>query len=135
MRLTYIHAYQSFLWNTVVSKRLAKFGLQPIVGDLVYAPGQAEEGQEADFELEEQTEEEGAATDGSASPSGQRAQRNQRQVIFVDEKNIGDYTIQDVLLPLPGYDILYPANEVAQWYQELLAADGMAETSFKQSVK
>ncbi len=37
--MTYIHAYQSIIWNKVVSKRVKKYGLVPIIGDLVYAPG------------------------------------------------------------------------------------------------
>ena len=56
MRLTYIHAYQSFLWNTVVSKRLSKFGPIPIVGDLVFAPGTSGEC-EVDAEMEMMNEE------------------------------------------------------------------------------
>lgn len=35
MRLLYIHAFQSYVWNKVVSKRVKEFGLKPIVGDLV----------------------------------------------------------------------------------------------------
>lgn len=35
-RLMYIHAYQSFVWNHMVSRRIKEFGLTPIVGDLVY---------------------------------------------------------------------------------------------------
>lgn len=31
----YIHAFQSLVWNKIVSKRIKEFGLQPIVGDLV----------------------------------------------------------------------------------------------------
>ncbi|XP_043275494.1 pseudouridylate synthase 7 homolog [Venturia canescens] len=35
-RLMYIHSYQSFVWNHMVSKRIKEFGAKPIVGDLVY---------------------------------------------------------------------------------------------------
>lgn len=33
--MLYIHAFQSFVWNKIVSKRIKEFGLQPTVGDLV----------------------------------------------------------------------------------------------------
>ncbi|XP_011300271.1 pseudouridylate synthase 7 homolog [Fopius arisanus] len=36
VRTMYIHAYQSFVWNHLVSKRLKELGNKPIVGDLVY---------------------------------------------------------------------------------------------------
>lgn len=35
MRLLYVHAYQSWLWNTLVSERLQLFGSAVVVGDLV----------------------------------------------------------------------------------------------------
>ena len=149
MRLTYIHAYQSFLWNTVVSKRLSKFGPIPIVGDLVFAPGTSGEC-EVDAEMEMMNEESIAVEpendqsgdkeangdkEADSEKSNAKAQRNQRKVIFIDENNIKDYTINDIILPLPGFDITYPANEVAGWYTELLEADGLTEMDFKQSTK
>ncbi len=31
----YVHAYQSNMWNLMVSRRFQEFGLEPQVGDLV----------------------------------------------------------------------------------------------------
>lgn len=35
LQLMYIHAYQSYLWNRMVSFRLKTLGMKPAVGDLV----------------------------------------------------------------------------------------------------
>lgn len=146
MRLTYLHAYQSYVWNNMVSKRLSNLGYKPVIGDLVYAP--SADGQDADWfpdaeesdaiapesEGNEQAAN-GTETVESDSSNKRRAQRNLREVITIDESNIDDYTIHDVLLPTPGYDIKYPANQVADWYTDLMLTDGLTLDNFKQSVK
>lgn len=53
IRLIYIHAYQSFIWNHVVSKRIQEFGTHPIVGDLVYQNNSEEKCSEENAESAE----------------------------------------------------------------------------------
>jgi tRNA pseudouridine13 synthase len=47
--MMYVHAYQSYVWNAIVSERIRRFGHEaPIVGDMVYVD---EEGEEGDAEM------------------------------------------------------------------------------------
>lgn len=35
----YIHSYQSYVWNNLVSKRIEEYGLKAVPGDLVLNGG------------------------------------------------------------------------------------------------
>eukprot|EP01090_Pellita_catalonica_P001376 TRINITY_DN11084_c0_g1_i1.p1 TRINITY_DN11084_c0_g1~~TRINITY_DN11084_c0_g1_i1.p1 ORF type:complete len:397 (-),score=58.89 TRINITY_DN11084_c0_g1_i1:151-1245(-) len=47
----------------------------------------------------------------------------------------GKYSIEDVVLPIPGYSSLYPGNELKQFYVDLLAKDQITTEMFRHSVR
>jgi hypothetical protein len=55
--------------------------------------------------------------------------------IFIDENNLQNHTIYDIVLPLPRHDTVYPANEIAIWYNDLFQEDGISKEDFNLSSK
>lgn len=125
MRLLYLHSFQSLVWNKIVSRRINKFGLKPIVGDLVLLSEAELPPAEVD-ELERPTEEE---------PETENTPPPRLEVKILTENDLSAYTIYDIVLPLPGYDITYPDNEVKSWYKEILEENGLTLELSKQKVK
>jgi len=91
-RLIYLHAYQSLIWNEMVSKRIQEYGKKPCVGDFVLA--------------------------------GEKDENDRPRPTVLTEANLDNFTIYDVVLPLPGYDVTYPSNEIGECYKERLSKDG-----------
>lgn len=133
----YIHAYQSLIWNEMVSRRIAKFGLQVCEGDLVYS----NEDENAVTEVIDDDAEiiENDDVDDSNEEANQEPIDSQRtsdvKIITKTDIESNSYTIFDVILPLPGHDVLYPANECAEWYKERLAKDNLSSEKLKQKNK
>ena len=45
------------------------------------------------------------------------------------------YTIRDVVLPLPGYDVVYPENDVKDRYRRIMADDGLDIDNMRRKIK
>ncbi|XP_012602147.2 pseudouridylate synthase 7 homolog isoform X3 [Microcebus murinus] len=95
-RLMYIHSYQSYVWNNMVSKRIEDYGLKPIPGDLVLKGATA---------------------------------------TYIEEDDINNYSIHDVVMPLPGFDVVYPKHKIRDAYREMLTADNLDIDNMRHKIR
>lgn len=141
MRLLYTHSYQSLVWNRVASRRLKDLGYHLVPGDLVFADKSIEEEIVCEPVLEAETAIQ--QTEEKETPEPEESEQSPKVSHFkslvkpLTEADIesGQYTIFDIVLPLPGHDITYPSNECAKWYEEILAEDGFSSEKLKLKTK
>ncbi|KAM7223918.1 pseudouridine synthase [Rhypophila decipiens] len=109
MRMMYIHAYQSYVWNFVATHRWSMYGANVVEGDLILVD----------------TRDEVAANDGMdidvASNLDDENFYAQARALTADDVASGKYTIFDVVLPTPGYDVIYPQNDVGEFYKTFMS--------------
>lgn len=120
-RLMCAHAYQSYLWNKATSRRLKLFGMTVVPGDLVLT----EPSTTGAFAAEQNVIKSSASSEG-----GSAAVQPRVKVVSAEDIASQRYTITDVVLPVPGYESLYPDNEIGAYYDELLAADNLSRQSY-----
>ncbi|SCU95534.1 LAME_0F12508g1_1 [Lachancea meyersii CBS 8951] len=123
LRTMYGHAYQSYVWNAVASKRIELFGLEIVAGDLILDDGlnQASEpcngGEDAATVKED---------DEDFAEDLREAHFERARPVTQEEVDSGKYSINDVVLPSPGFDVVYPGNEtLRQLYVEVMSKDGL----------
>uniref|UniRef100_M4BIK9 TRUD domain-containing protein n=1 Tax=Hyaloperonospora arabidopsidis (strain Emoy2) TaxID=559515 RepID=M4BIK9_HYAAE len=131
LRTMYAHAYQSYVWNSLASERLTRYSrTSPVIGDLVILHDTMTE---ENVDASEVKGGDGADEDnaGEAAPVHKKprtlaeASRSETNVSVVTAETLNQYTIYDVVLPLPGYSIAYPENALKLRYDEILKADGV----------
>ncbi|KAG0057689.1 multisubstrate pseudouridine synthase 7 [Gryganskiella cystojenkinii] len=106
LRLMYVHAYQSLVWNRMVSERVRLYGSdKPVIGDLVV--------------------EDKAALEKSSDENAENSSRDVVRAKVLTADDVNKYTIYDVILPLPGHDVIYPTHEIGELYKEFMAKDGL----------
>ena len=122
LRLMYVHAYQSLVWNAVASERWRIHGTKVIEGDLVLVhSGKDEPGNQSTTvdELGEVIVEPSEDTD-AAEPE-EKFQR--ARPLSKEEAESGNFSIFDVVLALPGFDVEYPCNEIGEYYKTFMASE------------
>ncbi|CAH0473707.1 unnamed protein product [Peronospora belbahrii] len=128
LRMMYTHSYQSYVWNSVASERLTRFSRDaPVVGDLVIPHDKMMEEYVVDSEssggVDEKEDEDCLPNKKARTSSG--ATRHDASASVVTTENLSQYSIYDVVLPLPGYSIMYPDNALRQQYDEILQVDAV----------
>lgn len=153
IRLMYIHAYQSFVWNYIVSRRIKQFGANVIVGDLVYDKQNCKEdvtNETTDYlpddtnniknESDEAVSMEEKNTDSTAEKETEETSEQTKTtdeeeeehediynfpaVKVLTEEDLPNYTLVDVVMPQPGWKVTYPPY-AKSWYDEFLDKDGL----------
>ncbi|KAL8720585.1 MAG: hypothetical protein Q9225_002574 [Loekoesia sp. 1 TL-2023] len=127
LRLMYVHAYQSLVWNIAASARWKTHGSKVLPGDLVLV------NKHPDPSIKQNTDTSTVDQDGepiiAAEPSDRAYTSDE---IFTRARPLTEpelaspectISIFDIVLPLPGYDILYPANDSANIYKEFMASE------------
>ncbi|XP_049669958.1 pseudouridylate synthase PUS7L isoform X1 [Accipiter gentilis] len=105
MRIFYVHAYCSKIWNEAASYRLKIYGSKVVEGDLVFS---------------EENDENASLND-------------KVHVVTAPEESANKYSINQVVLPMVGHSIKYPSNKVGQWYHERLSKDELQMCRFRVS--
>ena len=126
LRIMYVHAYQSLVWNFVAGERWRRFGAAVVAGDLVLVDGHVSKDKEAILAAMEEVDEHGEAVvlpaaDDRAASTDDRFTR--ARALAQEEVDSGKYSIYDIVLPTPGFDILYPANDLADYYKTFMASE------------
>ena len=121
LRTMYVHAYQSLVWNMVASERWARYGDKVIEGDLVIVDTQG-----AKQALKDDLDENGEivvhpAGDDFAVTHDDLYER--ARALSAEEAESGKYTIFDIVLPTPGYDMEYPRNDIGDFYKEFMSSE------------
>lgn len=130
LRIMYAHAYQSLVWNNVTSARLRMSSTQVLPGDLVLVENKKKE-------VVEEVDQDGEVVIApSASTDVGESDFQRARVLSAEEAASGQYTMADVVLSTPGWDIEYPANEALMAvYKDVMAKDGLNPHDMKRSVR
>uniref|UniRef100_A0A8C5PG92 Pseudouridylate synthase PUS7L n=1 Tax=Leptobrachium leishanense TaxID=445787 RepID=A0A8C5PG92_9ANUR len=101
-----LRALNSKIWNEAASYRIRTYGSEVVEGDLVFC--------------DQRTNQVSSLSD-------------RVHIVTSTEAEARIYSINNVLLPMPGHSITYPANKVGDWYREALDKEGLQACKYRVS--
>ncbi|RXI01971.1 hypothetical protein DVH24_015320 [Malus domestica] len=134
LRMMYVHSYQSYLWNNAARTD------RVVLGDLVYCKGNETE-KVTEVVTSECIDENG---DDMLDPNdlGDIAETNLPEeklnlvkAVTAEDIRSGIYTIEDVVLPMPGSRVIFPENDIADVFHDLAKKDAISLTESVHNVK
>ncbi|XP_041112276.1 pseudouridylate synthase 7 homolog [Polyodon spathula] len=51
------------------------------------------------------------------------------------EADVSDYSIRDVVMPLPGFDVIYPTHTIGDGYKEMMEADNLDINNMRHKIR
>ncbi|PLB44590.1 pseudouridine synthase TruD/Pus7 [Aspergillus steynii IBT 23096] len=121
LRLMYVHAYQSLVWNFAAGERWRLYGDKVVEGDLVLVHEHRDK--EGDDNTASNVDADGEVIIAPGAADSSFVDYTRARALTADEAASGKYTVFDVVLPLPGFDVLYPANAMTEWYKTFMASE------------
>jgi tRNA pseudouridine13 synthase len=105
-----------------VSERWARYGKKVVKGDLILIESRAAKEAANRDDVDENGEVVVHAEGGDAGYTKEEIFDRARS-LSAEEAASGQYTIYDIVLPTPGWDIEYPQNDVGDFYKEYMGSD------------
>ena len=134
LQILYPHSYQSYIWNLTVSYRLKKYGRKLIIGDIVkkHESLYQEKNQEEDCDIPDDE------NDGKKKNEENNENKNEKiykiftdNFDFITEENINKFNFDDLVMPIVGYEVYYPKNDIKDYIIELLKKDDLSFKDFE----
>lgn len=133
-RTMYLHAYQSKIFNRIVSYRIEKYGSQILIGDLVMTSDQTDSLIDDETVTEEVNIENSQSEEILTQDEAAETPDINSNVTFVTEGNIKNFTIFDVVIPLLGSKTLLPKNELGEKMLDFLKEDDLSLEDINESL-
>lgn len=138
LRTMYPHAYQSYVWNHVVSARIRMSATAILEGDLVLIPPAVRTSDDVAMEEVDQDGEIVVNLPAEKSTSGRPRDGEEfakARPLSKEEVESGKWTMKDLVLPTPGWDVIYPQNELLEVYKSIMKEHGLDPLDMKRGHK